>query len=330
MLNLARRPGAVTALFLAAIVAGSLIGVAAPAAGAALGGVVDPAILVLVGTLAFTVRIDGFTSLRRAPRTVLLALIGNFVAVPLIAFMLTSVLVPDEALRLGVLIYCLFPCTDWFLGFTRMAGGDTTIGAALIPVQLVLQLLLYPVWLALFTSHAVASVAGTIGPALLTWFALPVGIAVAARVLLRLVAPARVRARALGAVDGVVPFVIAAVIVGIFAANVQTILADPGAFVGVLVVVFVFFVITYGVGEGAARVLRLPYPEHALLTMTTSARNAPLMLAVTSVAIPEQPVVYAAIVLGMLVEFPHLTVLTHLLRRRSPESVPPGEVTLAA
>jgi len=40
------------------------------------------------------------------------------------------------------------------------------------------------------------------------------------------------------------------------------------------------------------------------------------MLAVTAVALSNQPVVYAAIVLGMLIEFPHLTALTHLLRAR--------------
>ncbi len=330
MLNLARRPGAVTALLLAGILAGSAIGALAPGAGSALGGIVDPAILVLVSALTFTVRVDGLASLRRAPRLVLIALIGNFVVIPLIAFALTSVLVPDDALRLGVLIYFLFPCTDWFLGFTRMAGGDTTVGAALIPVQMLLQLALYPVWLALFAGHAVASVAGSIVPTLATWFAMPVGIAVVTRVLLRLVARAEVRVRVLTAVDGLIPFVIATVIVGIFAANVHTILADPTAFGWVLFVVFLFFVIAYALGEGAARMLRLPYPEHALLTMTTSARNAPLMLAVTTIALPEQPVVYAAIVLGMLVEFPHLTVLTHVLRRRASRPATSGDIALAA
>ena len=29
----------------------------------------------------------------------------------------------------GLMIYFLAPCTDWFLGFTRLARGDTTLGA---------------------------------------------------------------------------------------------------------------------------------------------------------------------------------------------------------
>jgi len=56
--------------------------------------------------------------------------------------------------------------------------------------------------------------------------------------------------------------------------------------------------------------------------MTTSARNAPLMLALTVVALPDQPVIYAAIIMGMLIEFPHLTVITQVLlgRRRASEN----------
>ncbi len=123
----------------------------------------------------------------------------------------------------------------------------------------------------------------------------------------------------------VVVLVIAALIVCLFAANIGTILDHPVPFAWVLPVVFLFFVSTYLVGEGLGRLLRLRYPELVLLTMTTSARNAPLMLAITSVALPGQPLVFAAIVLGMLIEFPHLTALTHLLRRREaarPVTVP--------
>lgn len=51
-----------------------------------------------------------------------------------------------------------------------------------------------------------------------------------------------------------------------------------------------------------------------MLLMGIAARNAPLMLAVTMAAIPGQPLIYAALVIGMLVEFPHLTMLQRMLR----------------
>lgn len=315
MLTAPLRAGATMILFLGAILAGSLLGSLAPAAGQSVAGFTDPLILLLVGSLFFTLRLDGLPALRRAPRTVLLAVGMNFLAIPLIALALTMML-PSDALRLGVLIYCLAPCTDWFLGFTRLAGGDTMTGAALIPVQLTLQLLLYPVWLAVFACEHVDGLAASAAPTLLTWFVLPALVGLGLRLLLRLALPAGVRRGIVAAVDRAVPGVIAAVIVAIFAGNVGTILADPASFAWVLVVVFLFFAVTYAAGEGISRLFRLRHPEHALLTMTTSARNAPLMLAVTTVALPDQPVVHAAIILGMLIEFPHLTAITALLRRR--------------
>ncbi len=217
-----------------------------------------------------------------------------------------------------MLLYCLAPCTDWFLGFTRLAGGDTTTGAALIPVQLALQLVLYPVWLTLFAGTGMES-AGTAswGGTLLTWFALPAAIGLGLRLLLRLVPPAARPERMIESVDRAVPVIIAAVIVTIFAGHVGAVLTDPGSFVRVLLVVFLFFAVTFALGEGVARLFRLRHAEHAVLTMTTSARNAPLMLAMTTIALPDQPVVHAAIILGMLIEFPHLTVITDLLRRRT-------------
>lgn len=319
MLTVPLRAGITTALFLAAILTGSLVGALSPSTGQSIAEFTDPLILLLVGSLFFTLRLDGLSALRRAPGTVLLAVAMNFLAIPLVALALT-LLLPDDALRLGVLIYCLAPCTDWFLGFTRLAGGDTTTGAALIPVQMTLQLLLYPLWLALFAREHVEDVLASAGPTLLTWFVLPATVGLGLRLLLRLTLPAGVRGVIIAAVDKAVPGVIAAVIVAIFAGNVGTILADLASFAWVLVVVFLFFVVTYVLGEGVSRLFRLRHPEHALLTVTTSARNAPMMLAVTTVALPDQPVVHAAIILGMLIEFPHLTVITALLRRRQGEA----------
>ncbi len=307
----------VTLVLLGAILAGSLLGAAAPAAGAALGGWVDRIVLLLVALLFFDLRLDGLRSLRRAPRTVLPALGMNFLLIPLLAAGLT-LLLPDRAIRLGVLIYCLAPCTDWFLGFTRLARGDTATGAALLPLQLALQLALYPVWVAVFTGRGVDTTLGELGPTLLSWFVLPAVTGLAARLLVRFLAPARWRDRLADGAGRLLPAVIAALIVCLFAANVGTILAHPAPFAWVLLVVFLFFAATFLAGEVLGRLLRLRHPERALLTMTTSARNAPLMLAITSVALPGRPLVAAAIVLGMLIEFPHLTALTHLLRLREP------------
>ena len=106
---------------------------------------------------------------------------------------------------------------------------------------------------------------------------------------------------------------IALLVLQIFAGNIAAILAHRYVFAWLLLAVFVFFVLTLLLSEVLSRWCHLDYPEHALLTMTIAARNAPLMLAVTMVALPGQPLIYAALVIGMLVEFPHLTLLRRVL-----------------
>ena len=85
-----------------------------------------------------------------------------------------------------------------------------------------------------------------------------------------------------------------------------------------------FFVLTWLVGEFFAKRFRLARPQHVLLSITTTARNSPLMLGLATIALPDQPLVYAVLIIGMLVEFPHLTLLSHLLLRQDRSVSPSG------
>jgi ACR3 family arsenite transporter len=317
----ARQPGAapwlLTVLLLAAIGAGSLLGIVSPAMGEELGGGVDTTLLVLLGLLFFEARLGDLTRLRSALGFLLVAWSANFVLIPIIGFAVASVFLSGEPLLFtGLMIYLIAPCTDWFLGFTRLAGGNTALGAVLLPINLISQVLLFPVFLLLF-----ARVSGDVDPGALVeslwlWFALPAVVAVSARAMLSRVLPEAVFARLLGGVGAAIPLVLAALIVQIFAAHIGAILGHADAFAVVLVALVVFFAVTYALGHLLSNLFRFDYPQHALLTMTTAARNAPLMLALTMVALPGQPLVYAAIVIGMLIEFPHLTLIRVLLLRR--------------
>lgn len=102
-------------------------------------------------------------SLRTLPRALadrrflLAALVGNFVIVPLVVWALVQFLPADDALLLGMLLVLLVPCTDWFITFTALGGGDAVRATAWTPIALVLQLALLPVYLWLFTDTDVGS-----------------------------------------------------------------------------------------------------------------------------------------------------------------------------
>lgn len=192
-------------------------------------------------------------------------------------------------------------------------------GEVLIPVQLVLQLLLYLVWVGWFSSLTSDS-SGVGSPVewslLVSVFVVPATAGFGAQLLCRELLPPAWNITLTRATDRLVSIVIAAVIICLFSANVGVVVDNPAAFGTVLLAAFMFFVVLSVCGEAVSRVLRMDRPATTLLIMTTSARNAPLMIVLTAVFLPDRPEVLTAIVLGMLIEFPHLTVISHLRRRR--------------
>jgi hypothetical protein len=80
-------------------------------------------------------------------RFVAAVLIGNFVLLPLVAWVLVSWLPADPVLIVGVLLVLLVPCTDWFITFSQLGGGNVPRAIAVTPLNLLLQLVLLPPWL---------------------------------------------------------------------------------------------------------------------------------------------------------------------------------------
>ncbi|MEM8661452.1 MAG: arsenic resistance protein [Pseudomonadota bacterium] len=313
------------------IVAGSVIGYASPATGEWLGSGVDYTLLTLVGLVFFGVRFGALFQAVRNLRFLMIALIANFVAVPLIGYGIASLFLSAHPLiMVGLVIYFMSPCTDWFLSFTRLSGGNVALGTTLIPINMTVQLLLYPFFLQWFTQNSVQVEAGTIASILLQWFLIPLVIAIAAHQILRLLLKPRWFERVLAAADDATPWLTALLVLQIFAGNISVMLLHLAVFVWVLLAVFTFFVLTFLLSEGLSRLFRFGYPEHALLTMTIAARNAPLMLAVTMAALADQPLIYAALVIGMLVEFPHLAALRRVLLITRERRLQRAEVATAA
>ncbi len=312
-----------TILLLGAIVIGSLIGSLYPQGGRCLSDYVDFTILALVSLLFFEVRFEALSKITQNFRFLSIAWVANFIFIPTIGFLIASLFLSGKPLFLtGLFIYFSAPCTDWFLGFTRLAHGNTSLGAALLPINLISQLLLYPIYLSLFVHKQVSVNIASIGHTLLIWFLIPFIGAVLVHMLLKTVLHTQTFERLLVLIGKIIPFVISVLVVCIFSANFGTILEHIGTFLIILVAVFTFFVVTYFLVEGAAKIFKLNYPEHVLLVMTTAARNAPMMLGLSAAALPDQPLIHAAIVIGMLVEFPHLTALKHIMLKRRSTTTP--------
>lgn len=304
-------------VLIAAIIVGSALGIIIPDAGDMFSSQIDNTILLLVFLLLFEVRIqDLLASLNRVP-FIIAALLVNFVIVPAFGFAIASIFLSGHPLFfIGLLIYFMAPCTDWFLGFTRLAKGNTKLGAALLPINMIVQILLYPVHLHIFGVDAIETVSGDIFQTLWQWFLIPLFAAVILRALVERLLNDNQLQLIQNAVAVIIPILLAALVGQLSAANIGTLTSHLAIFPLILGAIFLFFTLTFILGEIVAKFMKLNYEDRVLLTMTTGARNAPLMLAITMAVIPDQPIIYAAIIIGMLIELPHLVALKVILLRQ--------------
>tara|TARA_R110000823_G_scaffold119998_8_gene244374 strand:- start:42134 stop:43111 length:978 start_codon:yes stop_codon:yes gene_type:complete len=168
-------------IYLVAVLAGLCVGTLAPGVGPLFEVLLWPVLATLLYATFVQVPLLHVREAFRDGRFGLASLLGNFVVIPLLVWLALQALPDDPALRLGVLLVLLMPCTDWFIAFTRLGGGDTARAIAVTPLNLLLQLLLLPayLWLMLPAADFSAAIrAADMLPAALALIGLPLVAAV--------------------------------------------------------------------------------------------------------------------------------------------------------
>lgn len=134
-------------LYLLALSVGLLIGSLLPALGAVLAWLLWPTLGLLLYATFVQIPLLHIGQAFRDRRFLLASLFGNFVCLPLLVWLLLQLLPDNPALRLGVLLVLVVPCTDWFITFSHLGGGCLARATAITPLNLLLQFLLLPFYL---------------------------------------------------------------------------------------------------------------------------------------------------------------------------------------
>lgn len=317
----------ISLLFLLCIGLGSLVGVFIPSFGEVLSNYTDYMLLTLMFLIFLGVPFENLFQSIKETKVLLIILVTNFIMIPIIGFLLSySFFWYNELIMIGLFIYFMAPCTDWFLGFTKVAKGNVSLGSILLPINMIIQLLMYPVYLLVFMGEQVNVDLSDMFSTLLDWFLIPFILGVVLHFVLYKVLKENIFEKFECGLEEIVNVVLYAIVFSIFAVNVQTIMENLLYVPLLLVAVFLFFVIVYVAVDLISRYFNFSYENEALYSMTTSARNAPMMLGITMSVFVNEPLIYAALVIGMLIEFPHLTGLSGiLLRKKNKKCVVCGE-----
>ena len=147
-------------IYLAAIIGGLLVGSAWPRVNHPFETLLWPTLMLLLYATFVQVPLLHLREAFADHRFVAAVLVGNFIVLPVLAWVLVQGLPPDPALRLGVLLVLLVPCTDWFITFSQLGGGNVPRAIAVTPINLLLQLLLLPVYLWLMVGADLSTTLG--------------------------------------------------------------------------------------------------------------------------------------------------------------------------
>ncbi len=263
-------------IYLCAACLGLAAGTLAPAATGRLEVLVWPTLALLLYATFVQVRV---TRLERGvvdARFLAAVLLGNFVVLPALVWSLLPLAGDDAAVRVGVLLVLLVPCTDWFLTFSHLAGGDTRKAIAVTPILLVVQMALLPVYLALFLGQAFGELvaAGRVATVFVTLIVVPFAAAWFTQRVLDTRRSDRVAARLAS-----LPVVLLAGVMFLLAASQVGLVLDSTGVLARLLVVYSLFLAGAGLaGVLLGRLMRLDAPGRTTTVFSLATRNSFVVL----------------------------------------------------
>ena len=265
-------------IYLTAIAGGLVLGNAQPSLAPRFEALLWPVLAALLYTTFVQVPLLHTRDAFRDRRFVFAILVGNFVLIPLVAWLALKWLPDDPALHLGVLLVLLVPCTDWFITFTQLGQGNTARAIAVTPLNLVVQLLMLPIYLWLMLPAADFGAALRMEEMLPAALAL-IGVPLVAAALTERWVEARPERAVLRTRLGWWPVPLLAVVVLLIAGAQVGTVRDAGPMLLKVLPVFVGFLLVAAlIARLLTRVLRLPMDAGRTLAFSLGTRNSFVVL----------------------------------------------------
>lgn len=305
-----------SALVLLAVVIGLALGQIS-GVGQTAGQLVVPFLMLMLTVVFLHVPLRGlgaaFTSLRFTGWS----LGVNFIWTPIFGWLLGRMFLADQPdLWVGLIMLLVTPCTDWYLVFTQLSGGNVRLATSLLPWHLILQLALLPVYLMVFAGTLVPIDLSVLVESVLLVLIVPLAAATLGRILI-------LRMKGNDWLEQVViarsaPLQLAFLLLAImamFASQGGILLERSDAVLRLLPPLLIFFAVNLFLGLFLGRRIKLDYGDCTAFCFATLARNSPVSLAIAVVAFPDRPLIALSLVIGPLIELPVMAVLTQFFTR---------------
>ena len=300
-------------IIIAAALLGLLLGAVTPL-GNVSSGMIEVFLMLLLYILFLSIDLKQIRKSFSNFRFTLSAVLINFVFTPLFGYLLGKIFFPGSLdIRIGLLMLLVTPCTDWYLVFTGLSKGNVELGMSLLPLNLILQIVLLPVYLLVLIGSEVTMNVGALLGSVAVVLVIPFSAAYITKAVLR-------NRRKFWAVlseqgDNLQLLFLCLAVIVMFASEGKSLIENPLLLVQMFIPLLVFFAALLCVSQVVGRMQKFPKRDIVALNFTTLARNSPLSLAIAVATFPNRPLISLALVIGPLIELPVLSVISGILKR---------------
>jgi ACR3 family arsenite transporter len=242
------------------------------------------------------------------------AIFINFVWTPILVWTLGKIFLSHSlVMQIGFIMLMVTPCTDWYLIFTGTAKGNVPLSATVLPANLVLQVVLLPIYLLIF-----GGVSGTINikevvNSVMIMLLLPFILAQIGKWLIHKIQSRKNKDFMLNLFGTMQTLLLAMAIMAMFASKGKQLIANLNIVVILLIPILLFYIINFMLAQGIGKCFHYSYEDTASLTLTTIAKNSPMTLGVALMAFPNEPLIHLIMVIEPLIELPAMILITRLL-----------------
>eukprot|EP00833_Pecoramyces_ruminatium_P017311 jgi/Orpsp1_1/1191343/evm.model.d7180000085070.1 len=216
------------------------------------------------------------------------------------------------------------PCTDWYLVFTALAKGNVELGASILPLNLLLQILLLPLYLLIFFGGKANITGGSVILSIIIVLIIPFGLALLSKILEK---HSKIMNKFIDKIrdfdENAEIIFLCLAIISMFASESKSLFDNPVILFKMLIPMIIFFIVNFIGVRFIGQKLGFKDEEIVPLNFTTLARESTLALAIAVAAFPDHPLISLALVIGSLIELPSLALITYIinkLRKKGPES----------
>ncbi|MDR7165699.1 ACR3 family arsenite efflux pump ArsB [Pseudarthrobacter oxydans] len=309
-------------LYMAAILIGAAVGLAAPQLAPTLAYSIKPVLILLLFATFLAVPLIEVGKAFRDIRFLGTVLVGNFIIIPTVVFGLTRFVADDRGLLLGVLLVLLTPCIDYVIVFSGIAGGASARLLAATPLLMLVQILLLPAYLFLFAGADVLDVidADPFIEAFLLLIVLPVAGATTVQAIARRHTAGQALEQVMAGAMVPLMMVTLAVVIG---SQIAAVGSQVLNLTRVIPLYVAFVVIAIVIGKIAGRAARLDVAGTRAVLFTVTTRNSLVVLPLALALPPALSIAPLAVVTQTLVELLAMVVLVRIVPFIVPEQQSP-------